>query len=74
MEARIPAAALGRVLSAGKKLGFDLLLNDGVNEAFYLIWAMASHGACGACGCSNGGPGDNPSCDRLRFGNLTLQP
>lgn len=78
VEARVQAVALGGVLSAGQKLGFDLLLNDGIDEAFYLIWAMASHGACGACtGCccnSNGAPGDNPACDRLRFGNLTLQP
>jgi hypothetical protein len=69
--------AIGAPLFAGKKLGFDLLLSDGVDQAFYLIWTLASHGACGVCTgccCSNGGAGDYPSCDRLRFGRLTLRP
>ena len=78
VEARVDAVALGAPLLAGKKLGFDLLLNDGINEAFYLIWALSSHGDCGACTggccCSTGGKWDFPSCDRLRFGGLTLRP
>lgn len=77
IEARVDRAAIG-FLFAGRPLGLDLQVNDGTNQATYLVWAMTAHGACGTCTgkCCCVSPPDNgdfPVCDALRFGKLTLK-
>jgi hypothetical protein len=80
VEASVSAAAVGGNLDAGRKLGFDVLVSDGINQAYFLIWAIAQHGDCvqctpGKCCCVNGGgPSDYPSCDTQVFGELSLLP
>ena len=80
VEMRVSADEIGGNLAAGRKLGFDVLVSDGLYQAYFLIWAIAQHGDCvqctpGKCCCINGGgPNDYPSCDTQVFGELSLSP
>jgi hypothetical protein len=71
IEARIGADVLGGPLGVGQTLWFDGLLNDGIAQRKYLIWAMTPHGSCtcDACACNS-----SPAYDALLFAPFTLVP
>ncbi|MDB4938825.1 MAG: hypothetical protein JWP87_5797 [Labilithrix sp.] len=71
IEARIGADELGGPLGAGETLWFDALLNDGIMQRKYLVWAMTPHASCScdACACNY-----SPAYDTLLFAPFTLVP
>jgi hypothetical protein len=81
VEAAFAATTMlsGSSLAGSMAIGFDLEIDDGVNQPESLLWAQSTHAACGACtaGCccaGTGGPSDFPYCDVLAFGSMTLHP
>ena len=71
IELTISADALGGPLGPGQTLYVDGMLNDGVEQRKYLIWALTPHAscACDACSCNF-----SPAYDTLLFAPFTLVP
>lgn len=71
IEMKIDAAAIGGALRAGQTLYFDAMLNDGLNQARYVIWSMSPHDkcTCTTCACNF-----SPAYDTLLFAPLSLLP
>jgi hypothetical protein len=69
---RIDAAALGGPLDASRSMAFDVLLNDGVDQANWLLWAMQPNTSCLSCTASSCLCG-YPSNDPRLFAPLSLR-
>lgn len=65
------SSAFGTTLFAGQTLYFDVLLNDGIAQATYLVWATEPHADCPfcvSCTCNF-----SPAYDTLLFSPIMLQ-
>lgn len=86
VEASIDTNALlsGSSLGSGMTLGFDVEIDDGINQVESFVWYQAAtHVACGACTSTGGADcccvvptnsADQPYCDALELGSITLHP
>lgn len=67
----VASSAFGFPLFASQTLYFDVLLNDGISQANYLVWATEPHATCPLCiecACNL-----SPAYDTLLFSPITLQ-
>lgn len=71
VETRFAADSLGGKLASGNQLAIDVLLNDGLFQTRFLIWALTPHSDCKGCvlcTCNR-----SPAFDTLFFAPLTLR-
>jgi hypothetical protein len=71
IEMRIDASTFSSApLAKGDVKFLDVMLNDGIAQATYLLWAMQPHPSCSctSCGCNT-----TPAFDTLLFAPITLK-